>query len=250
MELAQHVRPFTARPWSTIIGFDDDPQFVGLILSGSAVVHRRLKSGRKTRFLNLVEGDLFGAHRMVDNDISTLEVRTRTPLWGLAIEREAFQRLVVDKLGLAAVRNYMHKHLFLQRATPVCAEWRPAAVARFAELAATAAHAAGGKIIARDQEVASLYVLYEGQAQASQGGKSVGRIAPGDFFGEVSLLQASAATADVEPTDDSRCLVVNRIEFIRFMSRNHHVALQMERLCSKRLGRPVFPIDDRGFDAA
>jgi CRP-like cAMP-binding protein len=83
-----------------------------------------------------------------------------------------------------------------------------------------------------------------------QGGKPLGRIEPGDFFGEVSLLQSSAASADVQSDDDSRCLVVNRIEFIRFMSRNHHVALQMERLCSKRLGRPVFPIDDRGFDAA
>lgn len=250
LELARHVRPFTAGPWSRIIAFDDDPQFVGLILSGSATVHRRLKSGRKARFLRLVEGDLFGAHRMVDPDIASLEIRTRTPLWGLAIEREAFQRLVINTLGAAAVRNYVHKHLFLQRATPVCAEWRPAAVARFAELAATAAHAAGGKIIARDQEVASLYVLYEGQARALQNGKSLGRIAPGDFFGEVSLLQASAATADVESNDDSRCLVVNRVEFIRFMSRNHHVALQIERLCSKRLGRPVFPIDDRGFDAA
>jgi CRP-like cAMP-binding protein len=88
-----------------------------------------------------------------------------------------------------------------------------------------------------------LYVLYEGHARTFQGKKMVGSINPGDFFGEISLLQTSAATADVESNDDSRCLVVNRVEFIRFMSRNHHVALQMERLCSKRLGHPVFPLD-------
>ena len=98
------------------------------------------------------------------------------------------------------------------------------------------------------QEVPSLYVLYEGHARARDKDKRTSRIEPGDFFGEISLLQTSAANADVETREESRSLVVNRVEFIRFMTRNHHVALQMERLCSARLGRPIFPLERCAFE--
>jgi CRP-like cAMP-binding protein len=246
-ELAQYVRPFTVGARRTILGFDEDPPFVGLILSGRATVYHRLPSGRKKHFLSVLEGDLFGAHKLVGAEFSNLEIRTNTPFCALVIDSAEFKRLVVDSLTVAVVRNYVHKHLFLQRGSPICAEWRPTAVARFAELTSTATHAAGGKIIRRGEEVGNLFVLYHGRARALNGRKSLGRIEPGDFFGEISLLQTSPAMADVETNEESRSLVVNRIEFIRFMSRNHHVALQMERLCSKRLGRPIFPMDGGAF---
>ena len=52
------------------------------------------------------------------------------------------------------------------------------------------------------------------------------------------------ATADVGSLqEDTRSLVVNRLDFIRFMTRSHHVALQMERIGSQRLGRPIFPLE-------
>lgn len=244
MELAQHARPLTLKAWRRIAGFDQEPPYVGLIISGTATIDRRSKSGRKHRLMRVMEGDLFGVHDLVDREFASLEIRTNTPLHALVFDRAEFTRLVIDSLTAKVVRDYVDKHLFLQRAAPMCAEWRPAAVARFAELAVTASHSAGGKIISLGQEIGSLYVLAEGTARASLGKKTLGRIEPGDFFGETSLLQSSAATADVESREDGRYLAVNRIEFIRFMSRNHHVALQMERLCSKRLGHPVFPLND------
>jgi CRP-like cAMP-binding protein len=243
MELAQALRPFRAPAWRTVAKFGEPPAFVGLILSGRVTLYRQLKSGRKARFLGLIEGDLFGAHQLFEEGGPGLEIRSGTPLVALTLDHAEFKRLVVDRLGPAAVASYLQKHLFLQRSTPICAEWRPATIARFTDLAATTHHAAGGRIIARGEEVSNLYVLYEGRARALDRNKRSARINPGDFFGEISLLQTSAAVADVESRDDSRSLVVNRLEFIRFMARNHQVALQMERLCSKRLGRPLFPLD-------
>jgi CRP-like cAMP-binding protein len=243
LELVSRLQPLRARPWQTLMAFDQPPPYVALVLSGRATLHRRLKSGRKERFLDVVEGDLFGAHALIDPELGNLEVRTRTPFAAAMLSIEDFQRLVLTPLGAPAVRRYAQNHLFLQRASPLCAEWRPTAVARFAELAATSTHPSGGKILAQGQEVASLYVLYEGRAHAVRDKKSVGKLSPGDFFGEISLLQTSAATADVQTKDDARCLVVNRVEFIRFLSRNHHVALQLEKLCSSRLGRPIFPLN-------
>lgn len=248
MELAQCLRPFRAAGWRTLTKFGETPAFVGLIVSGRVSLYRRLKSGRKTRFLRLMEGDLFGAHHLFEAPGAGFEIRTRTPLVALTLDHADFKRLVIDRLGHAAVASYLQKHLFLQRSAPLCADWRPATIARFTDLVATANHAAGGRIIKRGQEVPNLYVLYEGRARALDRNKRSARINPGDFFGEISLLQTSAAIADVESKDDSRSFVVNGIEFIRFMSRNHHVALQMERLCSKRLGRPLFPLDRLSFE--
>lgn len=247
-ELVAHLQPLVVRPWQTLIGFDAAPESVGLVLSGRATLHRRLKSGRAERFIDLVEGDLFGAHGLVDSAVGAIEMRTRTPFAAAVLSVEDFERLVLTPLGAPAVRRYVQNHLFLQRGSPLCADWRPTAVARFAELAGTSTHPNGGKILVQGQEVGSLYVVYEGRARAVRDKKPVGKLNPGDFFGEISLLQTSGATADVETKDDTRCLVVNRVEFIRFLARNHHVALQLERLCSHRLGRPIFPLDAQSFD--
>jgi CRP-like cAMP-binding protein len=248
-ELAQCFRLLRARVWRTLAKLDEESPFVGMIVSGRAAVYRRLKSGRKAKYLEVLEGDLFGANRLMSPDHTSLEVRTLTPFVALTLSAADFQRLVVDKLGVPVVAAYLQKHLFLQRGSTLCADWRPAAIARFVDLAATSTHAAGHKIISRGQEVRSLYVLCEGRARAFADGKRIGTLEPGDFFGEISLLQTSSATADIETKEDARSLVVTRPEFIRFMSHNHHVALQMERLCSKRLGRPIFPFDRYSFDA-
>lgn len=247
-EFVALLKPLRARPWSRLFGFDAAPPFVGLVFLGRATVYQRLKSGRKARLFEMREGDLFGAHQLVDPRSSSLELRTNTPLLAVTIGPEDFQRIVVGQLGAAIVYRYVHSHQFLHRAAALCADWRPAAIARFAELVSTASHSPGGKIIIQGQEVGSLHVLYEGRARALKNRKPVGRLNPGDFFGEISLLQTSAATADVETTEETRCLVVNRIEFIRFLSRNQHVALQLERLCSKRLGHPIFPLDHESFE--
>jgi CRP-like cAMP-binding protein len=241
-EIVRQLQPFTAKAWRTIIGFGDSPAQVIFIVSGAATVCRRLKSGRRVRFLRLAEGDLFGTHQLVDPDNASLEVRTKTPLVALALGAADFERLAVAELGAAVVCNYTHKQAFLQQSA-LCARWRPNALARFVELADSVQFPAGSKIIEAGREVRGVFVLYEGRARALQGCKQVGRIRPGDYFGEISTLQGSAATADVEAQDDCRCLVVDRLEFIRFMVRNHHVALQVEQVCSDRLGRSIFPLD-------
>ena len=248
MELAMCCQPFQAGRWRALTRFDETPAHVSLIVSGRANVYRRRKSGQKVLFLRVREGDLFGAHHLVDPTDANLEIRTRSRLVGLAIAPADFQRLVIERLGSAAVAAYLQKHLFLQNSSPFCADWRPAAIARFVELAGTAHHAAGGRILQRGQEVHNLYVLYEGEARARDKHKRTSTLQAGDTFGEISLLQTSGATADVEAKEDARSLVVSRLEFIRFMTRSHHVALQMERLGSRRLGYPIFPLERIAFE--
>jgi len=246
-KLVARLRILRVRPWQTIIDFDDKSTFVGLIVSGRAVVYRRGITGRKSRFLKFSEGDFFGGHKQIDPEKNCLEVRTATPLVAFVMTLEDFEQLVVAKLGTAALWDQMSKQVFLRRST-LCSEWRSASVARFSEMAVLSKKCAAGAVVRYGQPVRSLYVLYEGRAKALRDGKQVGKIRQGEFFGEISLLQTSAATADVEASEDGRFLTVDRLDFIKFIARNYHVALQMERLCSKRLGHPLFPLDQRTFD--
>jgi CRP-like cAMP-binding protein len=246
-KLAARMRLFETKPWKMIVEFDKVPPFVGIIVRGRAVAYRRGLTGRKSRFLNLCEGDFFGGNELVDPEKNSLEVRSATPLVALVMELEDFEQLVVAKLGAAALWDQTSKQVFLRRSS-LCSEWRATSVARFSELAVLSQKCPAGAVVRNGQPVRSLYVMYEGRAKALRDGKEVGEIDTGEFFGELSLLQMSAATADVETSEGGRFLTVDRLDFIKFLSRNYNVALQMERLCSRRLGRPLFPLDQRAFD--
>jgi CRP-like cAMP-binding protein len=69
----------------------------------------------------------------------------------------------------------------------------------------------------------------------------------GDFFGEIGLLQNSYPTARVAANDGARSLCIRRKEFLRFVAHNYSVALELERVSSKRLGRPIFPLSRGNF---
>lgn len=247
-ELARQVRSMRVGAWTKLVDFDVEPAEVGVIVSGSVSVYRRTDTGRKTRFLRLTEGDIFGAHALVDPENPQLEVRTKSPCILLLMPREAFERLVVRTLGTSLVCAYVHKLPFLQRSR-LCAHWRPAAIARFIEITRPASYPAGTKIIHEGDEVRMLAVIYQGKARALRGSKPIGVIRLGEVMGEISLLQRSAATAGVVAVEDTRCLLVDRAQFVRFMSRNYHVALQVERIASRRLGRAIFPLSRNSFEA-
>ena len=64
----------------------------------------------------------------------------------------------------------------------------------------------------------------------------------GEFFGEIGLMQNSAPNASVSALLGTRCLRIPRTELLRFVTHNYTVALELERVSSERLGRPIFPL--------
>lgn len=216
---------------------------VGLILSGCAVATRRTTSGRRVRALTLEEGDFFGlppAGAEVGGE-ATLEARGATPVAALLIPAEMFQRCVIEKIGAQLVYDLTHKLVFLRR-LKVCEHWDAHAVGRFARLAQVAAYRDGEAIVREGEDTKWFYIVYDGVAQVRRGEKLVSRLKSGDFFGEISLLQNSAAVANVVAQGSARCLQIDRNSFLRFMTHNHHVALALERISSARLGHPIFPL--------
>jgi CRP/FNR family transcriptional regulator len=68
---------------------------------------------------------------------------------------------------------------------------------------------ADGRVLCRagDQGDA-LFVLLEGTAVVRRGGKTVAHLGPGDYFGELALLDPGPRSADVTATSDAKLAVL------------------------------------------
>ncbi|HRE81779.1 MAG TPA: cyclic nucleotide-binding domain-containing protein, partial [Opitutaceae bacterium] len=219
---------------------------VGMIVRGTAFVAQRGENGRKRSLRRYSEGDIFGAHSLVDPLRPQIEVKSRTPVLALTLPRKFFQERIVQQLGATKVHNLTHICSFL-RSLPLCRYWQLSSVIRMTEIAVSRTFEAGDKIVQFSDDPRYFYVILEGTVHVMRNGKLLHRLRVGDSFGEAELLQNSAANADVVAKTTTRCLAVSRTDFIRFVTHNHHVALSLETTSSRRLGHPIFPLQS-SFD--
>lgn len=220
---------------------------VGLILSGRASVERFSKSGRRLRPVRLEEGGLFGLPVLRAGEDALPEVRARTPISALMLPAKVFSDVVVARLGADSVHDLTHKYAFL-RQLKLCDHWHAHAVARFARLAQLGAYADGEVILKWREEPQWFYIVYEGTVLVRRDKRVVARLRAGEFFGEISLLQNGTSTAEMVAEGVVRCLQIDRTRFLRFVTHNYHVALELERISSARLGRPIFPMEKAKSD--
>jgi CRP/FNR family cyclic AMP-dependent transcriptional regulator len=79
-----------------------------------------------------------------------------------------------------------------------------------------------GKVLAREGEFGQeFFVIEAGTAEVTQGGEQVASLGPGDFFGEIALLDGDARrTATVTATSAMSVVVLTRASF-RALDREH-----------------------------
>jgi CRP/FNR family transcriptional regulator, cyclic AMP receptor protein len=61
------------------------------------------------------------------------------------------------------------------------------------------------------------FVLLEGEADVTKDGTSINRLGPGDFFGEIALVEDTPRTATVTATSPVRALVITDRSFKRLL---------------------------------
>ena len=71
------------------------------------------------------------------------------------------------------------------------------------------------------------FVIREGEASVSVDGKEVGRLRPGDHFGELALIGQQTRTATVTAEVPLRCLVMKSWDFRRFVTDNPDVSWKL-----------------------
>jgi CRP-like cAMP-binding protein len=95
-------------------------------------------------------------------------------------------------------------------------------------------HDAGTVIAAEGEPGAGLFVIDEGEADVTIGGKKVNHLVAGDFFGEMALLDGGPRTATVVATSDMKLLALSEWVFKGLLSEHPSIALHaLEALASR-----------------
>jgi CRP-like cAMP-binding protein len=71
----------------------------------------------------------------------------------------------------------------------------------------------GDVIVSEGQKGLGFYLIAEGQVTVDKAGKTVAMLGPGQFFGEMALLDEQPRTANVKAVARTRCLVLSPWEF-------------------------------------
>lgn len=95
---------------------------------------------------------------------------------------------------------------------------------------------AEGTVIAREGERGvGLFLILEGQCRVTIGGKTKAKLGPGDFFGEVALLDGGPRTATVTATTPVRLIGITGWVFRGLLLEHPSIALKTLEAVAGRL---------------
>ncbi len=94
---------------------------------------------------------------------------------------------------------------------------------------------AGTEIAKEGQTGLNFFVVESGEATVSVAGKEVGRLGPGDSFGEVALVDKSARTATITATTDMLTFALPVWSFRSFVEVRPDVAWRLLEILAERL---------------
>ena len=93
----------------------------------------------------------------------------------------------------------------------------------------------GQTLISEGQPTEAFFILERGHVQVTRGGKPVNRLGPGDFFGEIGMLDRGPATATVVTDGPVEAMVLSHTQFQDAIKANDNLALQVIAAMAKRL---------------
>jgi CRP/FNR family cyclic AMP-dependent transcriptional regulator len=98
---------------------------------------------------------------------------------------------------------------------------------------------AGDTVTSEGQTGVGFFVIEEGEATVTVGGDERRRLGPGDYFGEVALLNESARTATITAESDLRCYGLTSWEFRPLVETHGSIAWKLLQAMSKTYQSPA-----------
>jgi CRP/FNR family transcriptional regulator, cyclic AMP receptor protein len=94
---------------------------------------------------------------------------------------------------------------------------------------------AGSTVVAEGATGAGFFVIADGNATVSVGGQERARLGPGDYFGEMALIDDAPRSATITAETDVRAYGMTPWEFKPFVLSHPEVAWSMLRSLSSRV---------------
>jgi len=93
----------------------------------------------------------------------------------------------------------------------------------------------GNIILGKGEGGVGFYLIMDGSVEVRSDSKIVAKLGPGQFFGEMAVLDNQPRSADVVAVEPSRCLIVSEWSFKALISENPRIALRMLQELVRRL---------------
>ena len=95
--------------------------------------------------------------------------------------------------------------------------------------------APGAEICRKDESGDTMFAIVEGEVEIIRGEKVLGTVGPGEFFGEMSLLDKTPRAATARAKTECRIVSIDERRFIFLVQETPYFALEMMRTISSRL---------------
>ena len=93
----------------------------------------------------------------------------------------------------------------------------------------------GQTVIREGQPTESFFILVKGSVNVTRAGKPAARLGPGDFFGEIGMLDKGPATATVVAEGPVDAMVLSHAQFRDAIKGNDGLAMQVIAAMAQRL---------------
>jgi CRP-like cAMP-binding protein len=94
---------------------------------------------------------------------------------------------------------------------------------------------AGEVIFHEGDEGVGMYIIVEGEVKATRGGTELATLGPGEFFGEMALLDHFRRSATITATKPTTCFSISRWDLISELRENPDLSIAMLQHLSRRI---------------
>jgi protein phosphatase len=156
----------------------------------------------------------------------------------LALEEQAPGQHTMDHSAIVAEK------IEALRRIPMFSEFDYKQLVKFVEIGDLRMVRPGEVLIREGEADASMYVILRGNAEVLRGGEVVNRLGPGDYFGEMSLIDRVPRSATVVAAQPMLFLVLERDRFFGILQTDASMATKVLWSIVQKLNRRLRQADD------
>ena len=123
----------------------------------------------------------------------------------------------------------------LLAATPLFEGLEPEELGRIVDRTVETDYGAGGVIVREGEIGTGFFIVVDGRVKVVRSGTTVAHLGPGEFFGELSVLDGGPRVAQVVAEAPTTCLAIASWDFERVLRDEPGVALAVLRVVAARL---------------
>ncbi len=123
---------------------------------------------------------------------------------------------------------------FLAR-VPIFAACTPEEIAAIAAVSQESFFEAGQIVVTQGTPGQAFYLVMEGRVEYLRDGNVLGEFGPGEFFGEMSLLDEAPRSATVRTLENTSCLMLSSWDFKALLLKRPEIAVKLLGVLSQRI---------------